>query len=171
MERLISGVQSQVSQIFPEKPPAKELYLCPADTITELPGKIKTASQNFGLFLALNAKNLRSEEIGQAAKKLVEGGLAYFCAWGPDCERVHDIFDQSSEKRNSELTGDDVIMTTWHSDETLIEALWFFIHSAFPTQCFVTSCTDWVIAPIGNHDWELEIRSKIREAAFLPAPD
>jgi hypothetical protein len=161
-------MHSQVSQIFPNKPPAKALFLCPVESIGDLPEKIKASSPNFGLLLAFNAEAVKSEEISEAAAKLVEKGLAYLCAWGPDCERVHDLFDEAAQKKNGELTGDDVIMTTWHENETLIEALWFFLHAAFPTQSFQANCLDWIIAPIRNRDWEQEVRGKIRELAFIP---
>jgi hypothetical protein len=171
VERLIGGMDSQVSFIFPKEPPVRDIYLCLADSISDLPQRIKPASQNFGLLLLIDAHPLKSEEIRLAGAKLVDQGLAYLCAWGPDCERVHDIFDEASQIRNSQLSCDDVVMTTSHSDEPLIEALWFFLHGAFPTKCFETSCTDWVIATVGNPDWEQEIRNRIEEVAFLPPPD
>jgi hypothetical protein len=42
---------------------------------------------------------------------------------GPDCERVHDIIDEVIVNRNPGETDEDVIMTTWHDDEALNEAL------------------------------------------------
>jgi hypothetical protein len=164
MKLLISGIRGE---IFPERA-AKELYLCAANTIGELSEKIKTTSRSFGLFLAFNAETLKDDEILQSAGNLVEMGLAYLCAWGPDCERVHDLFDIAAGPKNDKLSGDDVIMTSWHARDTLVEALWFFVHAAFPTQCFEMSCTDWIIAPIGNPEWEKEIRDKIGEVAFEP---
>jgi hypothetical protein len=168
MECLISDMDSQVSMIFPHKPPARAVFLCPAQSIGDLPERIKTSSPNFGLLLAIDAKGVKSQEILEAGTKLAEKGLAYLCAWGPDCERVHDLFDEAAQKKNDELTGDDVIMTTWHSGDTLIEALWFFLHGAFPTQSFQASCLDWIIAPIRNRGWEQEVRNKIQEVAFSP---
>ena len=167
MELLISGLYSQEREIFPEAP-ARVLYLCPVESVGDLPNKIQPSSPNFGLLLAMDARGEANQEILEAGAKLVEKGLACFCAWGPDCERVHDLFDEAARKKNDELTGDDVIMTTWHSRDTLIEAMWFFIHAAFPTQSFEPSCVDWIIAPIRNRDWEQEVRTKIRDVAFIP---
>jgi hypothetical protein len=167
MEILISGLQSQEAEIFPEAP-ARELYLCHAESVGDLPEEIQASSSNFGLLLALDAKALNDQEILGAAEKLVEKGLVVLCAWGPDCERVHDLFDKAARKKNDALSGGDVIMTTWHSRETLTEVMWFFIHAAFPTQSFEPNCADWIIAPIGNRDWEEEVRTKIREVAFIP---
>jgi hypothetical protein len=57
-------------------------------------------------------------------------------------------------------------MTTWHERDSLEEALWFFVHSAVPTASYRSACTDWVIAVVGNAEWEQEIRSKIAKIAF-----
>jgi hypothetical protein len=168
VERLISEMHSQVSMIFPKKPPARTVFLCPAESIGDLPEKIKASSAYFGLLIAMDASGIKKQEILEAGAILAEKGLAYLCAWGPDCERVHDLFDAAVEKKNGELTGDDVVMTTWHVNETLIEAMWFFLHGAFPTQFFQANCLCWIIAPIRNSRWEQEVRSKIREVAFVP---
>jgi hypothetical protein len=168
MELLLSEFHSQIEHIVPRRLPGRAVYLCRAATIEELPRKIKATSQHFVLLLAFDAELLQGEEIERVGERLVEQGLAYFCAWGPDCERVHDLFDAAAESKNEKLAGDDVVMTTWHSDEPLVEALWFFLHSAFPTKYFEPNCTDWIIAPIGNPEWEEEIRKKIREVACAP---
>jgi hypothetical protein len=167
MELLISGLHSQEKDIFP-KAPARELYLCPADSVGELPEKIRANSTSFALLFAVDAKALNDQEILDAAAKLVEKGLVVLCAWGPDCERVHDLFDKAAREKNDALTGDDVVMTFWHAKETLIEALWFFVHAAFPTHSFEANCLDWIIAPIRDRDWEQEVRDKIREVALIP---
>jgi len=167
VERLISEMHSQFSHIFPRKPPAKAVFLCPAESIEELPGEMRTTSPNFGLLLLMDATGVKNQEILQSGARLVERGLAYLCTWGPECERVHDLFDEAAAVRNEKLSSDDVIMTTWHSGETLTEALWFFFHAAFPTQFFEANCLDWIIAPIHNRSWEQEVRTKAGELALI----
>jgi hypothetical protein len=170
VELSVGGVLSLVRQFFPDPPPAKQLYICPSNSIEELADKIKPHSTSYGLFLATGAQGLDAKRLGEPAARLLKMGLAYLCAWGPDCERVHDIFDEEDLARD--LRGDlhDMVMTTWHRDESLEEALWFFVHSAFPADGYVQDCTDWVIAPIANTEWEQEIRERISRVAFeLPA--
>ena len=60
---------------------------------------------------------------------MLEQGIAYLCVWGTDCERVHDLFDL--ERMPDEPKGR-VVMTTWHSKESLSEALWFFANCVEP---------------------------------------
>jgi hypothetical protein len=152
-----------VSALVDEDFPEEVFYLCPADSIENLGEKTTPSTANFGLFVAMNANGVADESILRGAKKLLSNGLACLCTWGPDCERVHDLFDLAARGINSELSGDDVIMTTWHAGVPMEEALWSFVHAAFVTKKFDKTCKDWIIAPISNPEWEQLIRSKIAE--------
>lgn len=55
-------------------------------------------------------------------------------------------------------------MTTWHDNEPLSEALWFFANAAFPDERFAPDCTDWVAVAVGNESWEREFREQLTEA-------
>jgi hypothetical protein len=141
--------------------PERFFYLCPADSIEDLGQKIGNGSVNFALFLAMNANGIADGNVVQGARKLLSEGLASLCAWGPDCERVHDLFDVAAHDVNSKLSGDDVVMTTWHSDEAMEEALWYFVRASFVTDNFAKTCRDWIISPISNPEWEQQIRTEI----------
>jgi len=176
MERLLSDVPSVASLIFPNELPDKKLYLCAHDSIGQLADHIKPTSQHFGMLLVMDAKRIDSDEIFGLADKTLTAGLVYLCAWGPGCERVHDLFDEQYLTRElgprpwgedaSTRKWDDVLMTTSHADESLEDALWFFVHSAIPTASYRRTCTDWVMAVVGNREWEQEIRSKIKKVAY-----
>jgi hypothetical protein len=157
VEKLRDGV---VGKVFVDKP-TKSLHLCSSESIADLATVVCTTSQHFGLLIAFDARGVEWEAIESVAEKLIGKGLVYLCAWGPDCERVHDAFDDASVELNAEATVDDVIMTTWHSNEGLTEALWFFVNSAYPTRSYEHSCSDWVIAIIGNPQWEQIVRGAI----------
>jgi hypothetical protein len=156
-----------VSALVDEDFPEKVFYLCPADSIENLGEKITLSNAHFGLFVAMSANGVADESILQGAKQLLSKGLACLCTWGPDCERVHDRFDVAARDINSELSGDDVIMTTWHADVTMEEALWFFVRVAFVTKKFEKTCQDWIIAPISSPEWEQLFRSKIAEINII----
>ena len=155
MELLLKDVKSEV---FPDKQ-TKDIYLCPSVTIDALAVHITPTSPNFGLLLAMDARSIVGGKMGELAEKLMQKGLAYLCAWGPDCERVHDNFDEMAVLRDLEQKNENVIMTTWHSDESLEESLWFFVNCAFPTQAYEQSCKEWIVAPIGNDEWEQRVRA------------
>jgi len=156
MEKLANNVKSEIFDVLPLYP-LKDLWKCSVVDIESLGAIITPTSPHFGLFLALDALLLDVERIGRVAKGLLQKGLVYLCAWGPDCERVRDIFDEIAIGMDPEQDKA-VVMTTWHSDESLQEAVWFFINSAFPDEAYARTCQDWICAPIGHSDWEKIIR-------------
>ena len=155
MEKLLTNVRSKV---LPDMQ-TKDFYLCPSKTIDVLASQITPTSKNFGLLLAMDSESVDVGRIGHAAGMLMEKGLAYLCAWGRDCERVHDIFDETQVEQDPDLKSG-VIMTTGHADQTLQEALHFFVNTAFPDQAYERTCNDWIVAPIGNREWERIIRNE-----------
>ena len=129
-------------------------------TIDDVPLVLESVSTNYCLFLAIDASLTDDEVIRRMAKSLLERGLAYFCVWGPDCERVHDQFDL--ERKPREPKGQ-TVMTTWHSGESLSDALWFFANCVEPDEGFVANCTDWVGVSVESVNWAQEIRSGLIE--------
>jgi hypothetical protein len=115
--------------------------------LSELSVELQDISENFVLFLALDALGITDAELRDAARKLIDRGLAYVCIWGNECERVHDCFDL--ERAPDEPSGA-TVMTTWHTDEPVEESLWFFANNAFPDESFVPSCKDWIAIAVGN---------------------
>ena len=157
MEKLADAARSKV---FPARD-SKVLYLCPCKFFDLLCEEITPSSQKFGLLIAVDARGVSNTQIWAAAEKLIAKGLVYLCAWGPDCERVHDCFDEAMAlKDGREITVDNVI-TAWHSRETLSEALCFFINSAFPDQSLEKTCREWIVTPIDNAEWQETVRADV----------
>jgi hypothetical protein len=52
-------------------------------------------------------------------------------------------------------------MTTWHSDETLDQALWFFAFNATPDETYVNAGTGKVAICIGNNVWHMSIQDRL----------
>jgi hypothetical protein len=103
------------------------------------------------LLIAADAHGVSVDVIACVAKRLLSSGLIYVCVWGPDCERVHDIFDEVH-------VGDGctepsfTLMSTWHAKESLDEAIWFFIRCAFPLDTEIEA-TSYVAVTVGHTDW------------------
>ena len=53
----------------------------------------------FICLLAWDAAAVAAEEISKVASRLLAAGCVYICAWGSDCSRVHDIFDEADLAR------------------------------------------------------------------------
>ena len=97
------------------------------------PDSLRIPLSRFRLFVAADTSHSSVEEISAFAEGALIAGMVYFCAWGPGCERFHDIVDEiiaddrvSGRNRFLPPTSDDVVMTTWHAHETLEEALDYF---------------------------------------------
>ena len=99
--------------------------------------------------------------------------MVYFCAWGPDCERLHDIFDEVivkdelGERRFSGPTANDVIFTTWHSKDSLIETLEFFATCAVPTDGFLADSGTRLVICVGDPGWPETARRFLQSATFF----
>jgi len=161
MEKIVDAARSKV---FSDHE-AKSLYLCCCPSLAFLPEVITPSLPNFGLLIAMDALGVSDQEIKRTAESLVSKGLAYLCVWGPDCERVHDLFDDTINEMELHtgvaVGGDNVIMTTWHSNEPLTEALWFFVDCAFPAHAYERTCKEWIVAPVASSEWAQTLRSEL----------
>jgi hypothetical protein len=50
-----------------------------------------------------------------------------------------------------------VIMTTWHDDATLADALWFFVFNSYPDDRYFAACRAGIAISVGNLDWDNQI--------------
>jgi len=93
------------------------------------------------------------------ASAALSGGMVYFSAWGSGCGRFHDVVDEIviedelDKRRFVGPTAKDVVMTTWHEDESLEEALSFFTTSAVPTEGFADKSDFRLVICVGNPHW------------------
>lgn len=101
-------------------------YSAAADTVRDLPASART----FALLVLGDATGIPVDSLSALAEASMERGIYWLSAWGPDCGRVHDIFDEVAVGDGT--TESVEVITTWHDDEPLGEALSFFWHSARP---------------------------------------
>ena len=117
------------------------------------------------LLIVADCSNVRTDIIGDVAEHLLASGLRYVCVWGPDCERVHDIFEEVEVgDGSSEL--DWQLMSTWHADESLDEALWYF---AVPEERDVLT-TSFVAVTVGMPEWAASVERTCATLAFRARP-
>ena len=131
----------------------RRLYSVAVTSLEQISVVQNLTEDQFVLFLAMDAREVPDEVIKRLATLLLEEGLAYLCAWGPDCERVHDLFDLAEAELELDVPSDSVVMTTWHADEPLEEALWFFVNCAFPDELYAETRTAGVAVTVSNPDW------------------
>jgi len=111
--------------------PWRDLYLAVVDELT-VPD-VSKVPRPFVLLLALDIGDVDSSEMARFADEfLAVGGCVYVCTWGEGCEWLHDAFDEAFIRAVPEDRWDDeFVLTTWHDDEPLDEALWYAVFVAY----------------------------------------
>jgi hypothetical protein len=133
----------------------RELYSLTLPNFGELPVGLELPTQHFAAFVACDATSVDSSVLEALARSLLKSGCVYFCSWGPNCEKVHDCFDSECYAKFP------VIMTTWHDEESLDEALWFFVSDTHPDEAYYSTCGCGVAISIGNTAWSEHIRARL----------
>jgi hypothetical protein len=124
-------------------------------------------SKRFRLFVAADTTRSTPEALAEFARAALMQGMVYLCAWGPGCERFHDIVDEIIVE---DLTAghlvpgpnaSDTIMTTWHANETLDEALDYFLVFASPTDRFAIGGEYWLALSVSNSNWAARVKQRL----------
>jgi len=132
------------------------------------PADLEISSRYFRLFVAADTASTDVVQIAAFARNALTSGMVYCCSWGPGCERFHDIVDEvwvSSGQSNDPLlvrpSSDDTLMTTWHDEESLEDALDFFVSSAVPTSGYESESSFWLAIVVANSTWTQVIHKKL----------
>lgn len=143
-----------------------EVYSLHASGPNELPGQLQLPSEKFVYLLAWNASRATIATMRGVAEKLLGSGCVYFCCWGENCEKVHDVVDDVVVGDGSSDSASANIMTTWHSNEEIAEVTDFFLDTACPADSYLALCSTAVAVVIGTNyeltQVELSIVTKLR---------
>ncbi|MBL8825123.1 MAG: hypothetical protein JNJ77_21225 [Planctomycetia bacterium] len=137
----------------------RELFILEIPDAMKLP-EICLSTPRFVCLLLWNAEKTSDKMLIDVANWLLNYGAAYLCCWGNDCERVHDTIDMVDISRNPSC--DQVVMTTWHRNELLDDAIYFALDIAWPDKGYSDGCGSVLAVCIDN----AEIAEKVR-AAFV----
>ena len=144
---------------------SRGLFVLEAEDAQDVPKEIGLGSR-FVCLLAWDASGISDDGVLALARSLIADGCAYACCWGTDCERVHDLFD----KAMVELLPDGPhVMTTWHDDEPLDDALWFAMFNSYPDPELFDSCRSMIGISIGSKEWATEIRAAMSDPRAFSA--
>ena len=144
----------------------RDLYVLDLATPHDLPNDMSMATPHFACLIAWDSSSASVDEIGNLAQRLLAAGAVYLLAWGPDCERVHDIVDEAVVGSGPPESTVDHVMTTWHSGEPLSDAIWFTLANSWPDEAYEQTCGSTLGIAIGRPEWALESR-----AAFMRPND
>jgi hypothetical protein len=101
---------------------------------------------------------------------LVESGCLYAVTWGRDCEKWHDSVDGANlrEFDYGDIPDDRFVMTTWHENRPLREALWFAGQCAFHPTVTLNST---IIVDVSPEPRKAAMLQAFRESQELPDDD
>lgn len=139
----------------------RDLFLLNVPIIGDVPSTLGLPGKYFGVLLAHDACNTEDAIVVQFAKSLLANGMRYFCSWGADCERVHDLVDLVIIDNVPHETENSVIITMWFEDASLDEALWQFLYVAFPANDYQAECHVDLVIVIGDREWEGQIKRRL----------
>ena len=152
---------TQIQHIGRSEVAERELFSLVLPDFQSVPDSISLPSRHFIAFVAADAVSVDSTVLAEFSRRLLRAGCVYFCAWGADCERVHDVFDGEC------LDVEPVIMTTWHSEDSLDEALWFFVSNAYPDDGYWDTTRSALAISIARPDWDEQIRRRLADLDSL----
>jgi hypothetical protein len=155
---------SNIEQCAYDRSMKRHLFMLELQTATELPSIIELRSPHFGCFIAWDADGASKDDVASLVTALLKSGGVYFSYWGHDCERVHDITDELHYRHSNS-----VIMTTWHNNETLDNALWFFLNSTWPDDQYEDTFRSSLAISIGSDAWATQIRAALRDPRSFSA--
>jgi hypothetical protein len=138
----------------------RELFCIVASSFGELPSSFAFPSKRFVALLVADTTQTDVPTLSQFAESLLASGCVYFCEWGPGCERVHDVMDECS------LEIEPVIMTTWHADESLDKALYFFLRNTWSDEGYSEDVSALAIT-VGNAEWAAQVEHRLRDRDSL----
>ena len=138
----------------------RDIFCIAASSFGELPPHFMLPSRRFVALLVADTTQSDAKTLSGFAESLLASGCVYFCAWGPGCERAHDIMDECS------LEIDPVIMTTWHDDESLDETLYFFLRNTWPDEGY-SECDSAVAITVGSAEWAAQVERRLRDRDSL----
>jgi hypothetical protein len=137
----------------------RELFLLSVADPRDLPQELSLPRGRFVCLVAWDARGVEEEQIATVARRLLDVGAVYVCAWGPDCERVHDIVDRERDRAQTGAGEAPVTITTWHDSESLADVLSFVLTSTVPDDGRAREPASTLGIAIGSAQWASEIRA------------
>lgn len=141
----------------------RKIYSLHAPSAAELP-EFSLPSRYFACFIAGDVQGVSDEDLSRLSSLLLDKGAAYFSVWGGDCYRLHNIIDETIIQRGGQEGMETYqIMTSWHQDESLSEALSFIFNSAEPDVIYIHECKATLVLTIGKEDYDRQVRELLNE--------
>ncbi|OGR34856.1 MAG: hypothetical protein A2091_05040 [Desulfuromonadales bacterium GWD2_61_12] len=147
----------------------RKLYLLDVPSITDIPSNLQVKSQYSLCLIAADTENTPRAELSRLIQKLVTSGCVYFLFWGPGCEALHDLADEELVKLSANNKNLQEVMTTWHENDSMSEALWDSLNAAWPAEPFEDECDSLLVISVGKTQWSGQCRTALNDPRAFSA--
>jgi hypothetical protein len=158
----------------------RDTFLAVVPSAEDVPADFRLPTKYFCAMVVWDSATASVDSVSRLVESLLRSGCVYVSCWGSGCDRVHDIADEvivgfqvglmetrSTDAQDLSATGtqERVIMTTGHGEETLDEALHFFLTHTQPGTEYASQCGSAVALAIGQ---PAPVVERIRAALLDP---
>ena len=146
----------------------RTMHFLELDSVEDWPEKLALGkSKHFVLFLALGGEELDDDDVEALAKRCFDQGAVYLSVWGDDSERVHDLFEEGAAERDPDADADTVLLSEWHDEEPLSQAVLYAVSSAYPAAAYEKTCGATLVVVVGNPDAADQVRGWLKAPSRL----
>lgn len=103
------------------------------------------------VLIAADAVTVPVDLLARVGEHFLDAGLVVVCVWGPDCARVHDVFDEVYVGDGA-IERDSPMVSTWHDNGSLEDVVEFFALSGRYLSDETEPVSQLAIA-VANPDW------------------
>ena len=151
----------RMNEVGHDKLRGRSLFVLDLTCPEDMPELLAVPGPYFVCLLAWDSRQVSCDQISMVVERLQDSGCVYICCWGPDCKRVHDVFEEVEVNFSleQEVVDEDgpICMSTWHSNEPLSEAIWFTLNCTTPDEHYVDGCRSVIGLSIGSSEFAAEI--------------
>ena len=127
----------------------RRLLMLEVETPEEVAAGVAKSPHGYPALVVWNARHVEPAMIGAVVESLLKSGCTFLGAWGDDCGRVHDIADEVLVEREVYRGIPSDVMTTFHPNESLNDALWFVLNLSAPMADDADNYKETVVVSIG----------------------
>lgn len=155
------------SSVFAEHFTGRDVQLVSAASLQELPAALASQAGPFLLFVAAGTTTLSDRAVVAICEELLRQGAVYAICWGPNSTHLKALFEQAASFLHGD--GPRTVKMTSHEHESLQDALWFAVHTAYPHDAHEEGWTRLVVATVASEDWRRRAEAFLLAGAPEPA--
>ena len=151
-----------IRSLGPARSGGREVFVLQLADLKDFPSTLMLPCARFVLLVASDFSATSADRYA-IAERILNAGCVYLCTWGPSCELMHDLADEAFATKQLDASSEGgTVMTTWHADESLADAVEFALRSAEPDAAFSEGCEAIVLVAVNPTASAAELEAAAR---------